>query len=112
MRAASTSAADDDRAAEARTLLARVDLAALRTAAPAPDRFVYTFDLLSGQAVVHEPDLTPDLHRLAALVARRLTRQDAERALPNAADTPSGRFRTRRVRRAGASFRSGSRSPT
>jgi hypothetical protein len=63
--------ADDDRAAEARTLLARTDFAALVAGAPAPDRFVYEFRHGSGARArtvrVHEAALTADLRRLAGL---------------------------------------------
>jgi hypothetical protein len=63
--------ADDDRAAEARALLARTDFAALVAGRPAPDRFVYEFRHGSGAGArtvrVHEAALTADLRRLAGL---------------------------------------------
>jgi Zn-dependent metalloprotease len=57
----------DDRAAEARALLARVDLAAAATGTPQPDRFVYEFSLQDQHCLVHEGALTPELRRLAEL---------------------------------------------
>jgi Zn-dependent metalloprotease len=57
----------DDRAAEARALLARVDLAAASTGTPQPDRFVYEFSLQGQHCQVHEGALTPELRRLAEL---------------------------------------------
>jgi Zn-dependent metalloprotease len=61
----------DDRAAEARGLLARTDLRAVAAGSPGADRFVYDFDLpgqsAAGPVRVHETALTPDLRRLVAL---------------------------------------------
>lgn len=59
---------DDPRVPEARQLLDRVDLAAVRAAAPEPDRFVYTIVCPTQSATVQEPDLTPELARLVELV--------------------------------------------
>jgi hypothetical protein len=63
----------DPRLAEVRALLATPDLAAALAAAPKgppqPDRFVYTFTLPGHPSyTIAEQHLTPDLHRLAALV--------------------------------------------
>jgi Zn-dependent metalloprotease len=64
--------ADDDRALEARALLARTDLSAHAVGSPAPDRFVYEFrHAVAGAAPtevrVHESALTDELRRLADL---------------------------------------------
>ncbi|MGN6250668.1 MAG: protealysin inhibitor emfourin [Marmoricola sp.] len=61
----------DARATEARSLLDRVDLAALPAASPsAPpvaDRYLYSFSWDGGDAQVHEPALTPELQRVVEL---------------------------------------------
>lgn len=58
----------DPRAAEARTLLDAVDLAAVPTGLPHPDMYSYAFDL-DGLVVTVPEHLMPDeLRRLAALV--------------------------------------------
>ncbi|WP_244930104.1 protealysin inhibitor emfourin [Nocardioides sp. W7] len=60
----------DDRCAEVRDLLDRVELGAVRAADPRPDMFVYDFDLPAGGARVPEQALTPELRRLAELLLR------------------------------------------
>ena len=59
---------DDPRGGEVRTLLDRIDLAAVRRGLPQPDHFVYDFDLGGRRAVVPEQHLTDDLRRLVELV--------------------------------------------
>ena len=59
---------DDPRAPEVAALVDRVDLRAVTTEPPHPDRFVYAFDLCGDSATVAEQGLTPDLRRLAELV--------------------------------------------
>jgi hypothetical protein len=59
---------DDPRTPEVETLLMHIDLRAVAPHQPRPDRFVYTFNLRGQEAVVGEPDLTPELQRLAMLV--------------------------------------------
>jgi hypothetical protein len=59
--------ADDPRAAEARALLHRVDLAALAPGVPMPDMHVYSFVLGSRTVSVPEQDLPAELRRLAEL---------------------------------------------
>ena len=59
---------DDPRTPEVESLLDRIDFATVAPAAPQPDRFVYTFDVHGERTVVGEPDLTPELHRLAGIV--------------------------------------------
>ncbi len=58
---------DDDRAIEARTLLAQIDLAAVATGTPQPDRYVYEFRTGEQVVQVQEIALTPELRRLADL---------------------------------------------
>ena len=59
---------DDPRAPEVASLVDRVDLRAVTSALPQPDRYVYSFDLCGDCATVAEQHLTPDLRRLAELV--------------------------------------------
>ncbi len=59
---------DDPRAPEAASLVERVDLAAVASGDPHPDRYVYSFDLCGSCADVPEQHLTPDLARLVELV--------------------------------------------
>ena len=59
---------EDPRTPEVESLLGRVDLSALPTHEPKPDRFVYRFDVAGHEAVVGEQDLTPELHRLSRLL--------------------------------------------
>jgi hypothetical protein len=59
---------DDPRAPEVASLVERVDLRAVTTDPPHPDRYVYAFDLCGDRATVPEQGLTPDLRRLADLV--------------------------------------------
>ena len=59
---------DDPRAPEVAALVDRVDLRAVTSAPPQPDRYVYSFDLCGDCATVAEQHLTPDLRRLAELV--------------------------------------------
>jgi hypothetical protein len=69
--------AGDERAAEARELLAHADLAATTAGEPGADRFVYDFDFPrqaagpGGPVRVHETALTPELRRLAELALDR-----------------------------------------
>lgn len=60
-------AAGDERAAEACSLLDRIDLAALPGQGAAPDQFVYSFQWDGAAAEVGEPALTPELRRLVSL---------------------------------------------
>ena len=63
--------ADDPRAAEVRSLVARIDFAALAggAARPAyPDMFTYVFPLDDQTVTLPETQLTDELRRLAALV--------------------------------------------
>ncbi len=56
-----------------RALLARIDLAQVRSAMPSqarPDHFTYAFDLAGAHGEVHEQDLTDDLRAVADLVLR------------------------------------------
>ncbi|GAA4708721.1 protealysin inhibitor emfourin [Nocardioides conyzicola] len=62
---------DDPRASEVASLVERVDLRAVPSEAPQPDRYVYDFDLCGDCATVAEQHLTPDLRRLAELVLDR-----------------------------------------
>ena len=59
---------DDPRTSEVESLLGRIDLAALPSHEPQPDRFVYTFHVAGKEAVVGEQDLTPELHQLSRLL--------------------------------------------
>jgi len=59
---------EDPRTPEVKSLLDRIDLSALPSHQPQPDRFVYTFDVAGKQAVVGEQDLTPELHQLSRLL--------------------------------------------
>ncbi|WP_051551865.1 protealysin inhibitor emfourin [Nocardioides sp. URHA0020] len=61
-------AGDDPRVPEVVALVDRVDLRALTSEPPHPDRYVYAFDLCGDRATVPEQGLTPDLRRLADLV--------------------------------------------
>lgn len=58
----------DPRAPEVAALVDRVDLRAVTSAPPQPDRYVYSFDLCGDCVTVAEQHLTPDLRRLAELV--------------------------------------------
>ena len=63
----------DDRAATLRTLVGRIDVGVVRTAAlgaARPDHFTYDFDLGGPRCEVHEQDLTDDLRAVADLVLR------------------------------------------
>jgi len=62
---------DDPRAPEVASLVDRVDLAAVGSGPPHPDRYVYSFDLCGSCADVPEQHLTPDLARLVELVLGR-----------------------------------------
>ncbi len=64
-------AGDDPRAEEVRVLAARVDLRISEDLDPAPDRFVYVFELRGEVVRVPERQLTDELRRLAALVLGR-----------------------------------------
>ena len=60
---------DDPRTPEVERLLLRIDLrSAASGSRPQPDRFVYEFVVRGEQATVYEPDLTPELERLAHLL--------------------------------------------
>ncbi|HYI57524.1 MAG TPA: protealysin inhibitor emfourin [Microlunatus sp.] len=59
---------DDERAAEVRRLLRRVDLQQVSSSADAPDRFVYTVEVGDRSITLGERDLTPDLQRVVQLV--------------------------------------------
>jgi hypothetical protein len=61
-------AGTDDRAAEVRSLVERVDLRTVRSGLPRPDMYVYDFDLCGDRAAVPEQHLTPDLRRIADLL--------------------------------------------
>jgi hypothetical protein len=62
-------ASRDARVPELRSLVDRIDLAAVGDGeAPHPDSFQYSFDICGRCADVPEQHLTPDLSRLAALV--------------------------------------------
>lgn len=59
---------DDPRTPEVASLLDRVDLRAVPSGDPQPDRYVYDFDLCGDCATVPEQHLTPDLARLAEVL--------------------------------------------
>ncbi len=59
---------DDPRTDEVSSLLQQIDLRAVTSSPPQPDRFVYTFDVDGQRVVVGEQDLTDDLGRLARLL--------------------------------------------
>ena len=59
---------DDERAAEVRRLLRRVDLQQVSSSENAPDRFVYTVEVGDQSITLGERDLTPDLQRVVQLV--------------------------------------------
>jgi Zn-dependent metalloprotease len=59
---------DDPRVPEVRSLVDRIDFAAVDPGGPAPDRFVYLFRYAESECQVHEPALTSDLRELARLV--------------------------------------------
>jgi Zn-dependent metalloprotease len=59
---------DDPRAPAVRSLVERIDFTAVQAGTPQPDRFVYGFRYATVECQVPEQELTPDLHRLAALV--------------------------------------------
>ncbi len=64
---------DEEVATSLRTLVARVDLDRVSTAATGqarPDHFTYAFDLDGARCEVHEQDLTDDLRAVADLVLR------------------------------------------
>jgi hypothetical protein len=60
--------ADDPRAAEARSLVARIDFHQARSGLPHPDGFVYAFRLGDIDVSVPEQHVTDELRRLAELV--------------------------------------------
>jgi Zn-dependent metalloprotease len=60
--------ADDDRAADARSLVSRIDFTQVAQRLPRPDMFVYEFRAPGHRVAVAEQDLTDDLRRLASLV--------------------------------------------
>jgi len=62
---------DDPRAPEVADLVDRIDLRAVGTEGPQPDRYVYDFDLCGDCATVPEQQLTDDLRRIADLVLGR-----------------------------------------
>lgn len=59
---------DDPRTPEVESLISRIDFASIAGPTPQPDRFVYTFEVQGQEVVLGEPDLTPDLQRLARLL--------------------------------------------
>jgi len=59
---------EDPRTPEVKSLLDRIDLSALPSHQPQPDRFVYTFHVAGKETVVGEQDLTPELHQLSRLL--------------------------------------------
>ncbi|GAB3773216.1 hypothetical protein FB382_000177 [Nocardioides ginsengisegetis] len=59
---------DDPRVAEARALLAAIDVRRLRGGDPHPDLFIYAFDLAGPRVTVPEQLLTEELRRLVELV--------------------------------------------
>lgn len=59
---------DEPRAREVRSLLTGIDLQALSSTPPAPDRFSYTVEYGPHTVQVAEPDLTPELHRVVQIV--------------------------------------------
>ncbi len=62
-------ATDDARAADARSLVDRIDFTQVAQRPPQPDMYVYEFKAPSGHQVsVAEQDLTDDLRRLAGIV--------------------------------------------
>ncbi len=62
---------DDPRTQEIRSLINRIDFAAATVHQPAPDRFVFTFNVDGRETVVGEQDLTSDQRQLATLVLPR-----------------------------------------
>ncbi|MEP6817064.1 MAG: protealysin inhibitor emfourin, partial [Marmoricola sp.] len=64
-------AADDERAANARSLVGRIDFTQVQQRDPRPDMFVYEFRAPGHQVTVAEQDLTDDLRRLAGIVLER-----------------------------------------
>jgi hypothetical protein len=64
-------AADDPRAADARSLVERIDFAQVAQRPPHPDMFVYEFRTPGHRVTVAEQDLTEDLRRLAGIVLER-----------------------------------------
>lgn len=58
----------DERGPELRDLIGRVDLAGVVATPRRPDRYVFEFDFDGDTAQLGEPDLTPDLRRIADLV--------------------------------------------
>ncbi len=59
---------DDSRAAEARSLVARIDLRTARSGLPHPDGYVYEFCWAGTCVSVPEQHVTDDLRRLATIV--------------------------------------------
>jgi len=59
---------DDPRTTEVERLLSRIDVQAVASSRPQPDRYVYAFTLGVQEVVVAEQDLTPDLEDLARLL--------------------------------------------
>jgi hypothetical protein len=61
-------AAEDPRVPEVRSLVDRIDVAALQPGPPQPDRYVYEVDLCGERASVPEQQLTDELRRLVTLL--------------------------------------------
>jgi len=59
---------DDPRTTEVERLLSRIDVQAVASSRPQPDRYVYAFTLGVQEVVVAEQDLTPALQDLARLL--------------------------------------------
>ncbi|MGI8994215.1 MAG: protealysin inhibitor emfourin [Nocardioidaceae bacterium] len=59
---------EDERAAEVREVVARIDFGSIKPAQTQPDRFVYVFTVDGREVVVQEQQLTDDLRLLASLV--------------------------------------------
>ena len=59
---------DDPRVPAVRSLVQRIDFAAVDPGRPQPDRFVYHFRFAAAECQVQEQALTSDLHQLAAIV--------------------------------------------
>ena len=53
---------------EVRSLVDRIDVAALQPGPPQPDRYVYEVDLCGERASVPEQQLTDELRRLVTLL--------------------------------------------
>ncbi len=61
-------ATEDPRVPEVRSLMDRIDVAALQPGTPEPDRFSYDVDLCGHRASIPEQHLTDDLRRLLTLL--------------------------------------------